>query len=45
MKRLIMFAVLFACVAGTFTAAVAPAYADAHGDRMRQDCKSGARKC
>lgn len=44
MKRFILLTVLLAAVAGTF-AAMTPASADPHGDRMRQDCKSGARKC
>ncbi len=29
----------------TIFAAMTPASADPHGDRMRSDCKSGARKC
>ena len=44
MKRFIVLTALFTFIAGSF-AAMAPASADPHGDRMRQDCKSGARKC
>jgi hypothetical protein len=44
MKRFILVTALFTFIAGTF-AAIAPASADKHGDRMRQDCKSGLRKC
>ena len=44
MKRFILLTVLLASVAGAF-AAMTPASADPHGDRMKQDCKSGARKC
>lgn len=44
MKRFILITALFTFIAGTF-AAMAPASADPHGDRMRRDCASGARKC
>ena len=44
MKRFVIFTFLFTFVAGAF-AAMAPASADPHGDRMRYDCKSGGRKC
>ena len=44
MKRFILLTVLLASVAGAF-AAITPASADPHGDRMKRDCASGARKC
>jgi hypothetical protein len=44
MKRFILLTILLASVAGAF-AAMAPASADQHGDRMKRDCSSGARKC
>ena len=44
MKRFILVTSLLTFIAGTF-AAIVPAAADKHGDRMRQDCKSGLRKC
>jgi hypothetical protein len=44
MKRFILLTALFTFIAGTF-AAIVPASADKHGDRMRSDCKSGLRKC
>ena len=44
MKRFIIITALFTFIAGTF-GAVTPASADAHGDRFKADCKSGARKC
>jgi hypothetical protein len=44
MKRFVLVTALLTFIAGTF-AAIAPASADKHGDRMRQDCKSGLRKC
>ena len=44
MKRFILLTVLLASVAGAF-AAMTPASADPHGDRMKRDCNSGARKC
>ena len=44
MKRLILLTALFTFIAGTI-AAMAPASADPHGDRMRYECKSGLRKC
>jgi hypothetical protein len=44
MKRFIFVTALLTFIAGTF-AAIAPASADPHGDRMRSDCKSGLRKC
>lgn len=44
MKRLVIFAVLVASIAGAF-ASMTPASADPHGDRMKRDCASGARKC
>ena len=44
MKRFILVTALLTFIAGTF-AAIVPAAADKHGDRMRQDCKSGLRKC
>jgi hypothetical protein len=44
MKRFILLTVLLAAVAGAF-AAITPASADPHGDRMKRDCASGARKC
>jgi hypothetical protein len=44
MKCFILVTALLTFIAGTF-AAIAPASADKHGDRMRQDCKSGLRKC
>jgi len=43
MKRFILVTALFTFIAGSF-AAMAPAAADPHGDRMRSDCKSGLRK-
>ena len=44
MKRFVILTALLTFIAGTF-AAMVPAFADAHGDRMRYDCKSGLRKC
>ena len=44
MKRFILVTALLTFIAGTF-AAIVPASADKHGDRMRSDCKSGLRKC
>ena len=44
MKRFILATALLTFIAGTF-AAIAPASADKHGDRMRSECKSGLRKC
>ena len=44
MKRFVILTALFSFIAGTF-AAMAPASADPHGDRMRYECKSGLRKC
>ena len=44
MKRFILVTALFTFIAGTL-AAIAPASADKHGDRMRSECKSGLRKC
>jgi len=44
MKRFVMWTVLLASMAGAFSA-MAPAFADPHGDRMKRDCASGARKC
>jgi hypothetical protein len=44
MKRFVMLTVLLALVAGAF-AAMTPASADPHGDRMKRDCATGARKC
>lgn len=44
MKRFVLVTALFTFIAGTF-AAIVPASADPHGDRMRSDCKSGLRKC
>jgi hypothetical protein len=44
MKRFVLLTALLTFIAGTF-AAMVPASADPHGDRFRQDCKSGARKC
>jgi hypothetical protein len=44
MKRLIILTALLTWTAGVF-AAMTPASADPHGDRMRYDCKSGLRKC
>ena len=44
MKRFILVTALLTFIAGTL-AAIVPASADKHGDRMRQDCKSGLRKC
>lgn len=44
MKRFVLLTALFTFIAGTF-AAIVPASADPHGDRMRSDCKSGLRKC
>jgi hypothetical protein len=44
MKRFVMLTVLLASIAGAF-AALSPASADPHGDRMKRDCASGARKC
>ena len=44
MKRFIVLTALFTFIAGTF-AAMVPACADPHGDRMRRDCATGARKC
>ena len=42
MKRFVILIALLAFIAGTFAAMVL-ASADPHGDRMRYDCKSGAR--
>ncbi len=44
MKRLVLFSVLFASIMGAL-ATLAPASADAHKDRFRRDCATGARKC
>jgi hypothetical protein len=44
MKRFILLTALFTFIAGTL-AAIVPASADPHGDRMRHECKSGLRKC
>jgi hypothetical protein len=44
MKRFVMLTVLLATIAATF-AAMTPASADKHGDRMKRDCATGARKC
>ena len=44
MKRFILVTALLTFIAGTF-AAMVPAFADKHGDRMRRDCATGARKC
>jgi hypothetical protein len=44
MKRFVILTALLTFIAGTF-ATMVPAAADPHGDRMRNDCKSGARKC
>ena len=44
MKRFIPVTALLTFVAGTF-AAMTPASAGKHGDRMRRDCATGARKC
>ena len=44
MKRFILVTALFTFITGTL-AAIVPASADPHGDRMRSDCKSGLRKC
>ena len=44
MKRFILVTALLTFVAATF-AAMTPASADKHGDRMRRDCATGARKC
>lgn len=44
MKRFILVTALLTFIAGTF-AAMVPASADPHGDRMRRDCATGARKC
>jgi hypothetical protein len=44
MKRFIFATALLTFIAGTF-AAIVPASADKHGDRMRSECKSGLRKC
>jgi hypothetical protein len=44
MKRFVMWTVLLASVVGAL-AAMTPASADPHGDRMKRDCASGARKC
>jgi hypothetical protein len=44
MKRFIILAALLTWTAGVL-AAMTPAAADPHGDRMRYDCKSGLRKC
>lgn len=44
MKRFILLTALLTFIAATF-AAMAPASADKHGDRMRRDCATGARKC
>ncbi len=42
MKRLVIFTVLVASLAGTFAST---AFADKHGDRMKRDCATGVRKC
>ncbi len=44
MKRFVILTALLTFIAGTF-AAMVPASADPHGDRMRYECKSGLRKC
>lgn len=44
MKRFVLVTALLTFIAGTF-AAMVPAAADPHGDRMRRDCATGARKC
>ena len=44
MKRFILVTALLTFIAGTL-AAMVPASADPHGDRMRRDCATGARKC
>ena len=44
MKRFIIVTALVTWAAGIF-AAMAPAAADPHGDRMRHECRSGLRKC
>jgi hypothetical protein len=44
MKRFVILTALLTFIAGTL-AAMAPVSADPHSDRMRNDCKSGARKC
>ena len=44
MKRFILLTALFTFIAGTL-AAIVPASADKHGDRMRHECKSGLRTC
>jgi hypothetical protein len=44
MKRFVMLTVLLASVVGALSA-MTPASADPHGDRMKRDCASGARKC
>ena len=45
MKRFILLTALFTFIAGTI-AAIVPASAQPHGDRMRHECKSGfAQKC
>jgi ferric-dicitrate binding protein FerR (iron transport regulator) len=44
MKRFILVTALLTFIAGTF-AAMVPASADPHGDRMKRDCATGARKC
>ena len=44
MKRFNLLTALLTFLAGTF-AAMDPASADKHGDRMRRDCATGASKC
>jgi hypothetical protein len=44
MTRFALFALICMTVLGS-VAPVTPASADPHGDRMKRDCSSGARKC
>jgi hypothetical protein len=44
MKRMALISMILSTVIGMF-AFVDAAYADKHGDRMKRDCATGARKC
>jgi hypothetical protein len=44
MKRFVILTALLTFIVGSF-AAMVPASADPHGERLGNDCKSGARKC
>jgi hypothetical protein len=44
MARFAVFAIICMTFFGSLVS-VTPAAADPHGDRMKRDCNSGARKC